>query len=724
MMIKELFTGKAKLKDNPEKKLTFQLKEGSVTTEKIADKAVTPEKLSVSTIATFQKMVDGTLNADKNSLANVGYYECNTNSSEQVKTIASDYYQLVTGGAIKIKMTNANLYDGEVKLKIGEEVAKPLYYNSYPVSNDNKWSAGETLVVYYDGQVYQGFGIDSLISKYISEAETSFHEYVDGVATVIQERIDEILGTGDETQDIDTFGEVTAFLAGITNDKTLQGLFGDERDAREKGDSDNRSRIDTVASNLGVYNRNIQNSINEVSSNVTTLQENLAENTTRIEELEEDVNDVKELLGSAEEEGTITERIGNLESQMDTKVDKEDGKSLIDASYASEISFDSSLEYMKIITDSEGHILWGITKTGDIKYGYGVPEQIKEYVNSEIGDEVSRALAAEKELQDNMMIEVDSRPAPSKDTLDHIYLVPVENPTDTFTKEKWITVTSTGVKFSDDGKGYSVKNMSEDARDWTENLDLVTSASPGIYLNKDWNGNMAWPQGYIPTANDYAGVLREAGEMAGTWNDSNLSVQYGQVYFMQAEAALHTNDCYWMATPSGWKVYQPSDGIIDDSIMEGTVYSWEKITNNTPELEVSSLTVGTDLKLLEDSDVSIIQTANNVLFVDTPMSVFSGEVDIQSSLYIEDSPVKKGSTYTVTATGRSMNYTVGTMHNGETDNIFFVHHTDDVGNTEHTVNITAGSKTLSVTFQASSYCEVCVTKISDTYFLREIPAGV
>lgn len=75
---------------------------------------------------------------------------------------------------------------------------------------------------------------------------------------------------------------------------------------------------------------------------------------------------------------------------LNEKVDKENGKSLIDEFFASsQISVDNS-EWLQVTTDYEGKIISGIKNDGtkventDTKYPNGIPNDIKEYVDDEI----------------------------------------------------------------------------------------------------------------------------------------------------------------------------------------------------------------------------------------------------------------------------------------------------------------------------------------------------
>jgi hypothetical protein len=73
-----------------------------------------------------------------------------------------------------------------------------------------------------------------------------------------------------------------------------------------------------------------------------------------------------------------------LKDLLDTKVDKEEGKSLIDSKYAEGIHFVENLDFIEVHTDAEDNILWAVKKDGSIYYGAGVPPQIIDYINKKI----------------------------------------------------------------------------------------------------------------------------------------------------------------------------------------------------------------------------------------------------------------------------------------------------------------------------------------------------
>jgi hypothetical protein len=86
-----------------------------------------------------------------------------------------------------------------------------------------------------------------------------------------------------------------------------------------------------------------------------------------------------------------------LKDLLDTKVDKEEGKSLIDAEYATGISYIENPEFAAAYLDHDDKILFGVKTDGDFYFGYGVPTQIVNYVNSKKAEILA-------EVQTNMNI--------------------------------------------------------------------------------------------------------------------------------------------------------------------------------------------------------------------------------------------------------------------------------------------------------------------------------
>lgn len=76
----------------------------------------------------------------------------------------------------------------------------------------------------------------------------------------------------------------------------------------------------------------------------------------------------------------VGERITEL--HIENKVNKEEGKSLIDENVAEREYYILNPEFIDVETDNDGRILWAIEKNGNILFGTGVPQQIIDYVES------------------------------------------------------------------------------------------------------------------------------------------------------------------------------------------------------------------------------------------------------------------------------------------------------------------------------------------------------
>lgn len=112
--------------------------------------------------ATAERAAAGAVTALTNGLT--GYFTCGASADKgglQTKVVdnARDYIKPSYGGAMKIRMYQANSYEptegNPVKLQIGSETVAALLYNGEAVSASNTWEANEVISVYYDGTNYQ-----------------------------------------------------------------------------------------------------------------------------------------------------------------------------------------------------------------------------------------------------------------------------------------------------------------------------------------------------------------------------------------------------------------------------------------------------------------------------------------------------------------------------------------------------------------------------------------
>lgn len=72
----------------------------------------------------------------------------------------------------------------------------------------------------------------------------------------------------------------------------------------------------------------------------------------------------------------------NLKALLDQKVDVVEGKTLMDSDLAESVRYIDNHSWVKLITDAQGHILWGIKANGDVEHGKGIPTPTKTYIDS------------------------------------------------------------------------------------------------------------------------------------------------------------------------------------------------------------------------------------------------------------------------------------------------------------------------------------------------------
>lgn len=81
--------------------------------------------------------------------ARTNYLVCDTAAATAAKVVSATGFVLTNGGALKIKMANANTANNAT-LNINSTGAKALIYDGIQASAANTWEAGEVLDVYYD----------------------------------------------------------------------------------------------------------------------------------------------------------------------------------------------------------------------------------------------------------------------------------------------------------------------------------------------------------------------------------------------------------------------------------------------------------------------------------------------------------------------------------------------------------------------------------------------
>lgn len=85
----------------------------------------------------------------------------------------------------------------------------------------------------------------------------------------------------------------------------------------------------------------------------------------------------------------IKQPLEQLLEVVPTKVDKVTGKSLIDSTFANEVSVISNDEYLLAVVDSADRILFSINKRGEVDFQSGLPDALNKYVEQLDGKENS-----------------------------------------------------------------------------------------------------------------------------------------------------------------------------------------------------------------------------------------------------------------------------------------------------------------------------------------------
>ena len=360
---------------------------------------LSPEQQSALSVAT---------KANKNE-ANLGYYVCYTAANVAAKIVANATgYVLAAGGSIKIKMNNTNDVTNAT-LNINSTGDMPLYYNGKIASATNTWEAGETIEVYFDGDSYYANNVSN--GGKFSTGEKISNIGIDSEPTAGSDNLVKSGGVQNELA-LGAVYDVSAKnpTAGPNNDgkwESLSALLTDVNlntlipaSVRKGGmsikfvqSSDNKylqyrltanewsiNTNDWAIADEGVYVENPEFIYVKTDANDKILfgikvdgepyfgvgcpeqvkeyvEEKIAD--LSLEEYEDIVSFLADYLGS---DTTLKVMINGINA---AKVDKEEGKSLIDKQYIEEYEYD---ELIKFTCDAEGKVIEAIKNDGTKKY--------------------------------------------------------------------------------------------------------------------------------------------------------------------------------------------------------------------------------------------------------------------------------------------------------------------------------------------------------------------
>lgn len=377
-----------------------------------------------------------------NNEIKLGYYVCGTEGNVAAKVISdATGYVLSTGGSIKVKMTNANTANNAT-LNINSTGAKPLYYDGERASANNTWEAGETVEVYYDGTNFYannvagegGDGVFDVSEKYPTSGVEGGNTYtLDGALAVLNANLPASKKKG---------GMSIKFVQSYYNKYVQARCMADEftTDTTQWSIADegvyveNPEFVEVRLDSAGHIIWGIQKDGNVYFGTgvpqqvINYIEEKIAD--LSLDEYEDIVAFLSDYLGSDTTLKAMIDGINNSISNLsNTKVDKEEGKGLIDEQVADGIHYEDNPEYVSVeidanrniikatkkdgkeyfaigidingyvtehvvynpeyigvFIDAYGRVIMAIESDGNIYYGAGVPKQIQRCIDSINGD--------------------------------------------------------------------------------------------------------------------------------------------------------------------------------------------------------------------------------------------------------------------------------------------------------------------------------------------------
>lgn len=295
----------------------------------------------------------------------IGYYECDTAGDTAAKAVTAAGYVLpATGGSVKIKMANRNTV-ANATLNINSTGAKPLYYNGQRAGVGNTWNTNEIIEVFYDGANYQAYNVAG--SNGDGVFDISAYNLTDGKPTPYED-LEAALGPDGEhvPQSLHKGGMSVKFIQGNDSKYIRYNLIADEfttdvtkwaiDDAGVYVDNPEFVYVKTDAEGKILWaiktDGGIYYGTGVPQQVIDYIEEKIAE--LSLDEYEDIVAFLNDL-----EKGDKT-----LQDLLNEKVDKEEGKSLIDEEYASTKSTVYNPEFLDVTTDSEDKVLEGIQEDG------------------------------------------------------------------------------------------------------------------------------------------------------------------------------------------------------------------------------------------------------------------------------------------------------------------------------------------------------------------------
>ena len=351
----------------------------------------------------------------------MGYYECDTAGATAAKEVAAAGYVLpTTGGSVKIKMANRNTV-ANATLNINSTGAKPLFYNGVRAGVGNTWDTNEVIEVYYDGTNYQahnvagssGDGVFDISAYNLTEGQpTSYADLeaalgVDGANVPLQFRKGGMSVKFVQSSD-NNYIQARLMANSFTTDVTQwaiaeEGVYVENPEfAYVKTDAEDKI-LWAIKKDGGIYyGAGVPQQV------IDYINEKIAE--LSLDEYEDIVAFLDGL-----EEGDKT-----LQILLNEKVDKEEGKSLINAEYADGVSQIENIEFAEVHTDADDKVLYGVKQDGDFYFGAGVPSQVQDELNNMADSKVDKVTGKsliDEDVADSLSI-IEDPESRSEITLD------------------------------------------------------------------------------------------------------------------------------------------------------------------------------------------------------------------------------------------------------------------------------------------------------------------
>lgn len=395
----------AKIADNAVE--TAKIKDGNVTTAKIADANITTAKIADKAV-TKGKIADA-VNADVDwAVAAQKMYQCTTEGSTAAKEVTASGWDLRGGGSIKIRFAYANTASSPT-LNINGTGAKAMMLGSSSVSADYSWADNQVVeFTYYPlGNVYLGHLV-SLDKVSVSQNTSTGHTDINiGGTTTSVPSVEEVNQVEQKAKYINYFNLENELKSCLNLTQTqIEGLAKIPQCLLSIAVSKNYSFEGTMYLKYCGKRKNrdsVKIEIIDGNGNTIDYYNSLTEETGSGFKLVESHDRIFKFLidiriayalddhtgdGNWYDYGTTLplslDSIKNTQlSQFLTKVDIESGKSLIDSTFASDISYSEEREFIYIVKDSQNRILFGIKKEdGTMYFGAGVPSQIMHSIDS------------------------------------------------------------------------------------------------------------------------------------------------------------------------------------------------------------------------------------------------------------------------------------------------------------------------------------------------------